>query len=1532
MSSDPNPRQVSVSHIPILLGVSNYFEWRRAVINTLMTNALWKHVCSASKATESDFVPLFLPTPLTPSESADPAQVVIYDGAYASFVRRDGIARFIIEARLAPNITLLLPDPFTELGRTCARESWAVIECLHERRDAGQQYLLREKLSRLRMTDTCAVFLTELVRIHQQLAKMGVAVSDADGIFTIFKGLPPTWASWIEFRRNWVSIAPLSTPITFAEVAVATQAESDRLDDIAALAALQASEYANSAQALTSPTTNKSRRFCSNCKKPNHDISACWEVGGGDEGGKEAYQLKRFGKVFPEKGKGKDMKDAANLAHVSDILNDDRDYSDCYSRCDAALSSVSELDGVGFEDFALAAMGGIRTIADSGCTSHCISDRSLFRTYNSSQGRSVKTANCGILPAIARGECMAILRYQGRTTRLHLSDCLHTPSVPVNLFAVGRLDDRGFGIHLKDQHCTIRTPDADGANIILRSPRTGKLYWLDIEFEPPPFPVPDIATSIPVTGKPLPPSEMANYIEPPLDAYLWHRRCGHISADSITKLITGNYVTGVKSTTTHFADKCEACILGRHPRRPHPSTGNRASRPLELVHSDTCGPFPVQTPHAKNYFIVFLDDFTNFLALVLLRTKDEALEAWITVKARWENRLKVKVLIFRTDNAGEFLSAAFQAMLKECGIEQQLSAPYSHQQNGKAERVIRTIEGHAMSMLAEANLPLTFWGEAVETEGYLHNLTPTSTLPNDITPFEAFNKKKPDISHLRVWGSRCFVRVPKELQLKGGPRSTECLFMGYPGGVLGYRVRSSAGRFFNSRDIFFDEGLYSLTPPEPTPALAPPAFDDPIEPEQPHAPTEQPPPELPLPELLLPHLPRLSDGNVRRSRDIPIPFASPVNSKRVSVRTSKGKEWDDGVTAAKEHLARVRTRAAEREAEHEVGEATLPVENPPVAPVVMVTEADAAALAFSREFALFVGERGDDDGAEIDESFCILEELAYIAHKAPTRGYTKDYDLNIPPKNYAEAVSRSDAEKWREAMKEEMDGFEDMGVYEVVDLPQGRRAVGCRWVYSFKRDIEGTITTYKARLVAQGFSQIPGLDFDKTFAPVCRLSTVRTVVAFATQKNYHLHLWDAIKAFLNGKIDAEIYMKLAPGFFAGLAINKVLRLLRSVYGLRQSSRVWYCKLRAILEALGFRRSDLDHCLFILVLTSHPDPTVHCTPAEPIHCLITVHVDDGLTACNSLPYLEWLKKDLASKVGLKDLGPVEKFLGMEFRRNMETRETWISQYGYIDSLLQEHGLLNAKSATVPLEGPLLSTPSPIPPGSLPGVTSATDIKPAFQHLVGSLLYLSLCTRPDITYAVQTLSQFNSNPLPHHLLAAKHVLRYLKGTRDLCLHYGGARADEGLYAFTDANWATSPEDRISISGFVWFFAGGPIIWVSRKQKTVALSSTESEYMALALTIQEGLWLRMIFRDIDIPLHLPLSVRCDNQGAIFLSSESSNHSRAKHIDIKYHFIREYVDKGIFEAVFVPTAKQTADIFTKPLARILHSRHVAGLSLVSH
>lgn len=337
-------------------------------------------------------------------------------------------------------------------------------------------------------------------------------------------------------------------------------------------------------------------------------------------------------------------------------------------------------------------------------------------------------------------------------------------------------------------------------------------------------------------------------------------------------------------------------------------------------------------------------------------------------------------------------------------------------------------------------------------------------------------------------------------------------------------------------------------------------------------------------------------------------------------------------------------------------------------------------------------------------------------------------------------------------------------------------------------------------------------------------------------------------------------------------------------------------------------------------------------------IIPVHVDDGLAITNSRPLYQWFVEELSHDLEVVDLGAASLYLGMHITRDRPHRKLWILQKPAIVDLLETWNLLDCTPQKVPLPHRLDSL-KPCQPNSCADIADH-EIEISYQRIVGSLTYLSICTRPDISYATLALSQYNANPSRTQLLAAKGVLRYLAGTQDYGLEYSISPSalpttvipHMSACALSDADWASDTSDRKSVSGYAFFCFGSLVSWSSSRQKVVAASSTDSEYYAMSNAVREALWIRLFLTINHFPVPKPFPLFSDNQSAITIANKPNhvNSSRSKHIDVRYHFIRERIDDGTFETIWLPTADMTADIFTKPLPVPSFEKHRAALGIV--
>jgi hypothetical protein len=490
--------------------------------------------------------------------------------------------------------------------------------------------------------------------------------------------------------------------------------------------------------------------------------------------------------------------------------------------------------------------------------------------------------------------------------------------------------------------------------------------------------------------------------------------------------------------------------------------------------------------------------------------------------------------------------------------------------------------------------------------------------------------------------------------------------------------------------------------------------------------------------------------------------------------------------------------------------------------------------------------------------------------------------------------------EWKNACHEELESLHKRKVFELVKLPPGRKAIKNRWVFDIKSD-----GRKKARLVAKGFSQVEGIDYDEIFSPVVRFESVRILLAIAALEDWHLSSLDVKTAFLYGQLDEEIYMEQPEGFKVKGQETKVLRLRRAIYGLKQASLAWWKELDKSVKELGFKRLYADAGIFVC---RHKDGTI---------LVMLAYVDDILFMGPNKTLLIAKKKLFMERWECRDMGECKEFLGIRIIR--KNGKISLDQASYLQKVLARFGMTNSRIANTPLPQGYKPLENPNPPDS--------SLRSKFQSVIGSLLYIMLGTRPDIAYAVTKLSQFAVNPSREHLDKALYICRYLAGTPNYAIVYDGP-SNNGLIAYTDSDWAADPIKRRSVTGYFFKLANGIISWQSRSQKTVALSSTEAEYMALSDCSRQAIWMKSIFAELGMPLGT-IPIIGDNQGSIFISSNPVQERRSKHIDIRYHYVRECIEEKKISIFFIDGSSNPADLFTKNLGEVKFTKFRQQLGL---
>uniref|UniRef100_A0A146LH62 Retrovirus-related Pol polyprotein from transposon TNT 1-94 n=3 Tax=Lygus hesperus TaxID=30085 RepID=A0A146LH62_LYGHE len=556
------------------------------------------------------------------------------------------------------------------------------------------------------------------------------------------------------------------------------------------------------------------------------------------------------------------------------------------------------------------------------------------------------------------------------------------------------------------------------------------------------------------------------------------------------------------------------------------------------------------------------------------------------------------------------------------------------------------------------------------------------------------------------------------------------------------------------------------------------------------------------------------------------------------------------------------------------------------------------------------GEEDEETGAELEEGVVRYPQRDRKPREFP--GFVLYQAMineeNFDPRTYKDVLSSANKDEWMLAMKEEMSSLLENEVWELTDRPPDAKIVDCKWVYKTKIDTDGKIR-YKARLVAKGFSQHYGIDYFETFSPVVRRSSIRLLLSLAAQMDLKIVHFDVQTAFLHGELQETVFMKQPEGFSSADSKDQVCRLKKAIYGLKQSSRTWNMKVNDVLIKNGYESLKNEACIYM-------------KRKGPSLILIALYVDDFYVFHNDEKEKNDLFLTLERFFKIKDLGEARSCLGMRIRRS-EDGTLFLDQAQYIDAVLQRFHMSECKPVATPLETKLKDDSEELPKtleSSLP-----------YQNLVGCLMYLAVNTRPDIAHAASFLSQYNTCYTVTHWKWAKRVLRYLKGTSNFCLVYRKG-CNLKLTGFVDSDWAGNPRDRKSTTGYAFELGGGLISWESKKQPTVALSSTEAEYMGLTEGSKEAIHLQRLLSEIMKSDGQPIVIYNDNQSALKLSMNHMFHNRTKHIDIKHHFVRECIENAQVILEYMPTNKMPADMLTKSLCQVKHYACMEGLGMYKY
>jgi hypothetical protein len=1144
-------------------------------------------------------------------------------------------------------------------------------------------------------------------------------------------------------------------------------------------------------------------------------------------------------------------------------------------------------------------------IIDSGANVHVTHDSWLYRSYAPSTSRQVVKHGNTESVIMGFGTIRLETRSGAAPTELLLHNVAHVPDFHINIISIYRLRMRGI---YWDQDWLYST-----AGRIARTPLSSRGLWI-LEHD----------------ARCLASSAFAaiRMTRTPISHDLWHKRLGHSGDRAIDHLQSSAEAIGKaisqKSYGTCLPTTCETCSLSKAKQQISRSPQRRGTEPLIKVKQQVSrspqkrGTAPFNHVHmdiiffpkaynSHRYGIHYYCDYTHYHYLTTLasRKEDEMLknmEYFIQIIQKQGFTIRR----IRLDHESS-LKTKFDSMMDKYGIIVEQSAPYSPQQNGSAERSGAMIIVKARCLLAESKLPEQLWPELALAAVYLLNRTPVEGLQWR-TPYEAVFKIKPSISHLRIIGSKAYVlkpNIPKLAKLHARAR------IGY---LIGYEASNiwriwlpASGRVIPARDVTFDEARRWGGERE--------------------------------------------DPNVVKNIEInqelttiarqALDLASLPNQTQIQQQGS-----NSASTASEDHQSNEQSDEGTRNrVEQASQDSQIPDQNPsPGSGPNNQSEAENAAgitQAASPEkgtiAAMLTPDMTPDRQLNPQQTFETdrtgiedREPLTPISNPGEAESITlfgvfitatqdSSHRIdNIPsaPDGWRAMTQHPHARLFKAAAEEEIQKLTAKNTWKQVNVPQDKQVIPVRWVFTYKVNAQGVLIKHKARLCVRGDLQKLNPHED-VYAATATFKTFRTLMSLAAA--FDLEVWqlDAVNAFVNADIDDDVYISLPEGYSQkGLC----LKLLKALYGLKKSPLLWLNEFSKTLRDIGLVPVQGENCLF-----RHTTESI----------FVFFYVDDVLILGpkDKISLMTDIKEQLRRRYEMKDIGEIQWFLNVRITRDRAARKLWLTHDTYIDKIVQKFNLGHLRSPDMP--------GSPRIDYVKPSTQASPQLVKQYQERIGSLIYPSVTTRPDIAWISSKLSQYSQNPSPGLIQEADRVIAYLNGTKYLSIEYSakatdspGSQEDTLKHIFeaaSDASFADDQETRHSSQGYCFKLFGGPIQWQASRQKTVTLSTTEAELLSLTHASKELQALDRLFIQLRLDIDQQTSINCDNQQTVGILNKELPRlsSKLRHVDIHQLWLRQEVDEGRVCVKWTPSQDMIADGFTKPLSKQKHQIFISQLGM---
>ena len=1126
-------------------------------------------------------------------------------------------------------------------------------------------------------------------------------------------------------------------------------------------------------------------------------------------------------------------------------------------------------------------------VLDSGATTHVVNDAKLL-----SDIKETNTVIKGV-----NGNNLCKLEGTVKINSLTLKNAKFIPNSPRNIISLPKLTDNGYNVKINGSSLSIHKDD----KLISNSEKTEKLWFL---------------TPNEIDG------DVVLTVEDEIKQL--HDNNGHCSLNQMKSLCAGVYsVAQIKDVI----QKCETCsaVLNKTNKRTTSSNMVKNEQIGEYISADIIGPIN------GSYGLIVGEHKSSFLIGQILKSKAEASDKLMESLRIFTNLLNLtnKSLCFiRTDN--EFNTNKFKAFCAEKGLIHQLTAPHSSFQNGNAENKNKQIEHKMKQLLTNSNIPNNYWNFAFRHAIFLHNYLPLNN--HNQSPWEMLRETKKVVNVTIPFGVKIFAYNHNNRQ-KIFKKDINGTFLGFNKTTkIAFILERNTNKIYRSSSFKAINNIYPFNSESPikepftTETTSNHHYFTPGSTIENSNETDSEMKEV-IDESSTSNESTESDIQMTQtnSTDTNLPNDNPVPDMSINTITSN---ISSPIELEANDQSKELTVSTQSIVKPKLNLNRLPMKTN-LKHVLRITKPKHHKYSFKRNNSRQIALRDLNDNLNLLSNEPIIElvddddeedtvnDMKLLTNSSSDEENVHELHLLVDKKKYSiptffsDVIKSKEKQRWLEAIDNEMNSIKSNNVFSLVDRKTVTdKIVKGKWVFNVKQETNGA-ERFKARLVAKGFLQELGHNYVDVYAPVMKFDTLRLMLTLAAINNYKINQLDAKTAFLNGDIDYTVYLDPPTG--TSTPADKIWKLNKGLYGLKQAPHIWFNTIKDVLVNDGnFSQSLLDPCLFFKK-----------------DCLISIYVDDILIAGSNQTIIDAAKSILIKKFTMKDMGQPKLFLGINI--DQISNGFRISLNDFISKVQSDFDVEKLRDLKSPLAKGFEHDPT----------SKALDEKEhsKYRSIVGTLAFMANTVRFDISFAVSFLSRFLANPTKHHLSGAIRVLQYVCQTKDFHISYVNnnielkskdfryldktentlikdypKQGNMKLTVVSDSDFASDKESRKSQSGYFTLLNGNILSWSSKKQSLVALSSTEAEYIALTEATKSGIFFKNILKELfySIPF---IDLLGDNLSSLTLSAHPYNHNRSKHIDIKYHYIRQQVNNKSIKLLYINTKDNISDLLTKIL-----------------